>query len=62
MGIDELTVCSEIASVEIAQRQTLEVLRRIEASLAQIARIQAEILNRTAGGTADPHCRSTRPS
>lgn len=46
MTLGELTGCSEIASVEIAQRETLRILGRIENILMTIARTQQEMMNR----------------
>lgn len=46
MTLEELTECSEIASVEIAQRETLRILGRIENILMTIARTQQEMMNR----------------
>lgn len=46
MTLGELTECSEIASVEIAQRETLRILGRIENILMTIARTQQEMMNR----------------
>lgn len=46
MTLEELTECSEIASVEIAQRETLRILGKIENILMTIARTQQEMMNR----------------